>query len=181
MQFFSRDRKRWKERGRKVEESSTRFIASHPKEGRKSGMAVERRRVPRAWGEVKRASSCKGVSFSGSVVARSLPGIQLIVAWRVAPMRAAAAHGTRRRASGGRGPRGSSIDPRPRFHPCHAVPFRACAPTPSPRVRSPRMEARTDRSRKYRARTALLPLDQSSFQCLALTRNSFLPKIQLGK
>lgn len=112
-------------------------------------MAVERRRVPRAWGEVKRASSCKGVSFSGSVVARSLPGIQLIVAWRVAPMRAAAAHGTRRRASGGRGPRGSSIDPRPRFHPCHAVPSRACAPTPSPRVRSPRMEARTDRSRKY--------------------------------
>lgn len=135
-------------RGRKLE--SAQFIALHPKEGK-----VEwpwRRRVPRAWGEVKRASSCKGVSFSGSVVARSLPGIQLIVAWRVAPMRAAAAHGTRR-ASGGRGPRyrrGSSIDPRPRFiaAPCHAVHLpcvRSVPLSPSPaRVRSSRMEARTE-------------------------------------
>lgn len=40
------------------------------------------------WGEVKRASTCKGVSFTGSAVARSLPGIQLIAAWRVGVMRA---------------------------------------------------------------------------------------------
>lgn len=39
-------------------------------------------------GEVKRASTCKGVSFTGSGVARSLPGIQLIAAWRVGVMRA---------------------------------------------------------------------------------------------
>lgn len=121
-----------------------------------------RRRVPRAWGEVKRASSCKGVSFSGSVVARSLPGIQLIVAWRVAPMRAAAAHGTRR-ASGGRGPRyrrGSSIDPRPRFiaAPCHAVLVscvRSIPLSPSPaRVRSSRME---DRDRESIAVSPMAP------------------------
>lgn len=130
-----------------------------------------RRRVPRAWGEVKRASSCKGVSFSGSVVARSLPGIQLIVAWRVAPMRAAAAHGTRR-ASGGRGPRyrrGSSIDPRPRFiaAPCHAVLVscvRSIPLSPSPaRVRSSRME---DRDRESIA-VSNGPLAQSHFPRLS--------------
>lgn len=74
------------------------------------------------WGEVKRANSCKGVSFSGSAVARSLPGIQLIVAWRVGVMRAVATRNTELLeavAPGIADPDGSSA-------PCHAVPFRAC-------------------------------------------------------